>query len=118
MVGQVLKIPFPYVQKKGFKVRPAVIINEVPGHMICAAISSKGVLRPGDVYLKDWKEAGLLLPSKAKVMIITTFSASNLEMAISRIGYLSDRDFKKVIKEFDAFWNKGGMPGEQPRIAV
>ena len=118
MIGQVLKIPFPYVQKKGFKVRPAVLINEVPGHMICAAISSKGILRTGDVYLEDWKTAGLFLPSKVKVMMITTFSIRNLEMAIPRIGFLSDRDYKKVMKEFKVFWEKGGLLDEQSNIAV
>lgn len=112
MEGQIIKIPFPYVQKEGFKIRPAVILKEATGHMICAAISSNGTIRKGDVYIKDWKKAGLMLPSKVKIMLVTSFSAHNNEMPISRIGFLSCEDFKKVIKKYEKTW--GGTTINEP----
>ena len=118
MIGQILKLPFPYVQKKGFKIRPALIINEVPEYMFCAAISSNGMLRAGDVYLEDWRQAGLVVPSKVKVLVLTTFSKTNLNLPVTRIGFLSKRDLDNVMREFAKIWQKGGLKHEQPGIAI
>lgn len=103
MVGEVIRVPFPYLQKKGYKNRPAIILAHNGSHLICAAVTSRRQNnRPEDVEINEWKEAGLLLPSRVRVNVITTFFINNMD--IIKIGQLNEKDLQSVLTAFQKSW--------------
>lgn len=98
--GDVVLVPFPFTSQAASKQRPAVIVSsraynlERPD-LIMMAITSQ--LRPapapmgtswGEVWLRQWQDAGLLKPSAVKP-VIATFEQS---LVIRRLGVLADQD--------------------------
>ena len=93
--GDIILVPFPFTDQSSLKQRPAVVIstqsyNSQKPDVILMAITSQ--LRPvpslGDVWISDWKTAGLLKPSAIKPVIATLEQS----MVIRQLGTLSDAD--------------------------
>jgi mRNA interferase MazF len=104
--GDVVLVSFPFTSQVGSKQRPAVVVsslshNSTKPDIVLMAVTSQ--FRPsatlGEVWLGDWKAAGLLEPSVVKPVFATllqtiinrqlgTLSASNqttLKSAIHQI---------------------------------
>jgi len=98
--GDVVLVDFPFVDRSGSKLRPALIVSsttyhtERPQDVIVAVISTQIQRYNGstDYQIQDWKTAGLLQPSVLRSTILTI-----LATRISRkIGNLTDRDLQET----------------------
>jgi mRNA interferase MazF len=93
--ADVVLVPFPFTNHAASKKRPAVVVSS-RGYaldrddVIMMAITSQ--MRPspafGEVWLRDWRAAGLLKPSAIKPVIATL----ERSLVIRRLGALSDSD--------------------------
>ena len=78
LFGDVVLVPFPFTSQAASKQRPAVVVSsraynlERPDIVLMANTSQ---LRPspafGEVWLTEWREAGLLKPSAIKPVMAT-----------------------------------------------
>jgi mRNA interferase MazF len=86
--GDVVLAEFPFADGPEMKRRPALIVSEDDDNdLILLRITSK--IRQGDtdVILHDWSEAGLRLPSVARLEKVVT---SNVSFILQRLGKLSN----------------------------
>lgn len=76
--GDILLVPFPFTSQAASKKRPAVVVsnrayNDSKPDVVVMAVTSQ--LRPmpilGEVWLQDWRGAGLLKPSAIKPIFAT-----------------------------------------------
>ena len=90
--GDVVEVPFPFVDLPVRKRRPALVLNNDTrsgSTAVFAMITSAKRSRwESDVSLRDWSEAGLNAPSFVRWKIFTLDSA----LVVSRRGALSDAD--------------------------
>ena len=90
MFGEVFLCQFPFASGTASKVRPALVLFDLgPDALICRVTS---VLRAGplDVTLTDWRAAGLLKPSVARLDRLVT--AERSVVFLRRLGVLSAAD--------------------------
>ena len=89
--GDIVLVPFPFTSQAASKRRPAVIVSSEAYHrerpdVVMMAVTSQ--LRPGqlfgEVWLDDWRSAGLLKPSAVKPVLATLEQS----MVIRRLGTL------------------------------
>ncbi len=99
MFGDVYICEFPFTSGVGSKVRPALVLFDLPHDAVICRITS--VLRAGplDVTLNDWQTAGLLKPSVARLDRIVTAEKT---IFLRKLGQLSAADLQAV----RATWNQ------------
>ena len=92
--GDVVLVPFPYAQDfKLTKKRPALVVSSPKKknqEITVAMITS--VEKPGDVLLKDWKDAKLLYASYVRAKVVTIDPA----LILRRIGQVTSADLQAV----------------------
>ena len=105
--GDVVVVPFPFIDMPVAKVRPAVVIsaaqaNEREGGTLLAMITTAaGGSRPGDTQLLDLEAAGL---RSTCVVRLKLFTLDN-RLLSRRVGRLSDQDrarIARLIRDFIA----------------
>ncbi len=93
--GDIVLVPFPFTSQTSLKKRPAVVVsslayNSAKPDVILMAITSQ--LRAnailGEVWLHDWRGAGLLKPSAIKPV----FATLEQSLMIRRLGALAQTD--------------------------
>ena len=96
--GDVIKIPFPYVEKPVQRHRPALVVSsselqEIHG-MLWVLMITSAENRPwaGDVEITDLEKAGLPAPSVVRCARIATMEAKNATV----IGALAPAQWKTV----------------------
>ena len=96
--GDVIKVPFPYVEKPVKQYRPALVVSsselqEVHSLLwVLMITSAENKPWAGDVEVSHLEEAGLPVPSIVRCAKIATIEAS----AATRIGALAQAQFKLV----------------------
>ncbi len=92
--GDVVLVPFPYAQDfKLTKKRLALVVSspkKKKQEITVAMITS--VEKPGDVLLKDWKDAKLLYASSVRAKVVTIDPA----LILRRIGQVTSADLRAV----------------------
>ena len=103
--GDIVLVPFPFTGQTASKQRPAVVVsnhayNAARPDVVVMAVTSQ--LRPspafGEVWIGEWREAGLIKPSAIKPV----FATIEQRMVVRELGTLraDDRDkLKEAIKE-------------------
>ncbi len=96
--GDVVLVEFPYSDRSGSKLRPAIVISTDAYHagrddVIVVAVTSKKppVPRPTDYQLQDWLVEGLDKESWVRAQVATVNKTS-----IQRIGALTERDLREI----------------------
>jgi mRNA interferase MazF len=99
MFGEVFICQFPFTSGAVSKLRPALVLFDLQEDAIICRLTS--VVRTGalDVALKDWRTAGLLKPSVARLDRIVTAEKT---IFLRRLGFLSPSDEEAVRKT----WNQ------------
>ncbi|MDE2476330.1 MAG: type II toxin-antitoxin system PemK/MazF family toxin [Alphaproteobacteria bacterium] len=97
--GDVVLVPFPFTSQTISKKRPALIVsshtyNVSRPDVVLMAVTSqlRETAAIGEVWLQDWKGAGLLKASSAKP-VFATFEQS---LVIRKLGVLSSTDREAV----------------------
>lgn len=89
MFGDVFIAEFPFTSGAVSKPRPVLVLFDLQADVLICRITS--VLRGGplDVALRDWQQAGLALPSVARLDRLVTAEKTVMGR---RLGRLSDSD--------------------------
>jgi mRNA interferase MazF len=93
MFGEILLCEFPFTSGTSSKIRPALVLFELPDDVIICRVTSILYSGPNDVTLKDWLAAGLLKPSVARLDRIIT---AEKRILIRKLGALSMSDTERV----------------------
>ena len=103
--GDVVLLPFPFTSQTASKKRPAVVVssrayNTSKADIVVMAVTSQLRATPalGEVWIGDWKSAGLLKPSAIKPVLATLERA----LIVRQLGGLRSADqaaLKKAIVE-------------------
>ncbi len=98
--GEVVLVRFPFTDLTSSKQRPALVVASTTflgagKDLIVVAISGQRVDRPGkfDHAVKDWKAAGLLMPSVVRTGKLVTLHADLIRRSL---GSLSAADLDVV----------------------
>lgn len=99
--GDVVLVPFPFTNQAASKRRPAVVVstityNRARPDVVVMAITSQ--LRPnsvpGEVWIGQWREAGLVKPSAVKPV----FATLEQGLVIRQLGRLTADDLAALRK--------------------
>jgi mRNA interferase MazF len=100
MFGEIYLCEFPFTSGATSKVRPALLLFDLQSDAIICRITSVPRSTPLDVTLQDWKQAGLLKPSIARLDRIVTAEKS---IFLRRLGILSPSDAQAVRDMWNQF---------------
>lgn len=99
--GDVVLVPFPFAERLGAKKRPAVVVSSNTYNAACpdvvvAQITSRTTPapRPGDHRVRDWRSAGLVVPSLVRARVATLQSS----IVVRRLGAMPPQDMAAVDK--------------------
>ncbi|MFA6757009.1 MAG: type II toxin-antitoxin system PemK/MazF family toxin [Sulfurospirillaceae bacterium] len=100
----IVVVKFPFASSLKYKARPAIVVSSniynknTRGTLIILAISSSIENRLDfEVFVKEWKEAGLLKPSIFKSAVATI----QRDSIITKLGKLQDNDIKNLNNMLD-----------------
>jgi len=107
--GDIVTIPFPYIEGKKGKVRPTLLVSDCIKEgrqyyyvVMITSKQGKEVIK-GDVLIKDTHECGLMAPSIIRCSRIATLDhnmiigkVGELPLAISKLAGNSVREFIKL----------------------
>jgi mRNA interferase MazF len=97
--GDVVVVPFPFVEMPSRKRRPSLILsyehfNNSHGHSICAMITTAGRTKwPSDVAIEDSSLAGLNRPCVVRRKLFTLPN----NFVLRRAGKLTKQDRERVV---------------------
>jgi len=92
--GEVVLIAFPFADASGTKRRPALVILDTGDQdLVVVRVTSQRAQTAFDVDIEHWREAGLLLPSAARVHKLATLEKRLVER---RLGAVTPDDWKRV----------------------
>lgn len=93
MFGEIFLCQFPFTSGATSKTRPAVVLFELQQDAIICRVTSVLHTDPVDVLLTDWRAAGLLKPSVARLDRLVTAERT---VFVRRLGVLTAGDLQKV----------------------
>jgi mRNA interferase MazF len=100
--GEVVLLAFPFTGTEETKRRPALVLLDTgDADVVVARITSQEAIPPFDVAIEAWQQAGLLLPSTARVHKLATLEKSRVER---RLGALDPDDWQRVQKAIRQTW--------------
>lgn len=100
--GAVVLLAFPFTDAVGQKRRPALVLLDTGDPDIVAArITSQPYATAFDISLTHWQEAGLLVPSTARLHKIATLDKRLVDR---QLGHLSPSDWQHVIAVCQQMW--------------
>lgn len=93
----VVVVPFPFVERRGMKRRPALVISKRAfnehGHSLMAMITTGAHAPwPGDVALEELRAAGLVAPC---IVRLKAFTLHN-RLILKKIGRLASMDRERI----------------------
>jgi len=92
--GDVVLVRFPFTSGAGSKLRPALVILDTgDDDLVVARITTHAGLSRFDVALIDWRGAGLLAPSIARLHKLATLEKSDIHRSL---GHLQATDRQSV----------------------
>ena len=93
MFGEIFICEFPFTSGLKSKVRPALVLFDLHHDAIICRVTSVLHSDSLDVRLTDWRHAGLLKPSIARLSRLVTAEKS---IFVRRLGTLSPADLQAV----------------------
>jgi len=93
VLGDIVLCEFPFTSGATSKVRPALVLFDLNQDAIICRITSVLHTDPLDVHLRDWRAAGLLKPSVARVNRVVT---ADKGIFLRKLGRLSEADLEAV----------------------
>lgn len=98
--GDIVLLKFPFTDGKSFKKRPALIINDLnDGDIIVCRKTSQIYNTKNDVYIDNWEESGLKLPSEVRVHKIATLDKNLVELIMGQIDNTTKEKIKNIFSE-------------------
>jgi len=92
--GTIVLLKFPFSDGITYKRRPALVLKDFEdGDMLVCRITSKIYNSPYDIYLDDWANLGLRLPSVVRVHKMATLEKN---LTITIMGQIDETTLTKV----------------------
>ncbi len=102
--GDVVLVRFPFTSGAGSKLRPALVVLDTgDDDLLVARITTHTSLTPFDVAVIDWRGAGLLAPSNARLHKLATLEKSDIHRSL---GHLRATDRQSVAVAFRRIVNQ------------
>lgn len=96
--GDIVLLKFPFTDGKTFKKRPALIINDFTDNdVIVCRITSQIYKTPNDIFIENWKECGLKLPSVIRVHKLATLERNMVELSMGKLDTLTKSKVKDIV---------------------
>ena len=89
MFGEVFICQFPFTSGIASKIRPALVLFDLPQDAVICRVTSVARTAALDVTLDGWQAAGLLKPSVARLDRLVTAEKT---VFLRRLGVLTDAD--------------------------
>lgn len=93
MFGEVFICQFPFTSGTGSKIRTALVLFGLQQDAVICGVTSVSCTGKLDITLNDWKAAGLLKPSVARLDRLVTAEKT---IFLRRLGVLSDTDLAAI----------------------
>lgn len=93
MFGEIFLCEFPFTSGAASKLRPALVLFDLPEDVIICRITSVHYSGLCDVPIEDWGAAGLLKPSVARLDRIIT---AEKRILLRRLGTLASSDKESI----------------------
>lgn len=101
-LGELVLLSFPYTDGVREKQRPALVLLDAGDEdILLARVTSQLTDTVYDASLQDWEEAGLLLPSVARLHKLATLEK---QLVKRRIGAISMPDLVRVRETIRRIW--------------
>ena len=95
--GDVVLVKFPFTSGTGSKLRPALVILDTgDADLVVARITTQSSISPFDVAVMDWRGAGLLAPSIARLHKLATLEKSDIHRTLGSLQ-ATDRQIIAVV---------------------
>ena len=92
--GDVLLLAFPFTGGAGYKRRPALVVHDSgDDDVLVARVTGRAADGAFDVTIKEWRDAGLVMPSVVRADKLATLEKKLVER---RLGRLADIDAEPV----------------------
>ena len=93
--GDLVLVAFPYASGAQAKRRPALVILDTgDADVLVARVTTQVIRTPFDLSLKNWKAAGLRMPSTVRLHKLATLEKT---LVIARLGSLSSTDHLHLV---------------------
>lgn len=100
--GEIVLLRFPHVDTTGTRRRPALVLLDTGDQdAVVARVTSQAIRSAYDVEVREWREAGLMLPSVIRVDKVATLEKRLVER---RLGALTAGDWARVGKVVRRLW--------------
>jgi mRNA interferase MazF len=87
--GDIVLLAFPFTGGSGKKQRPALVVLDTSDADVLAARITQSPNSKFDLPLKDWRQAGLLAPSTARLHKLATVER---DLVVRKLGRLTELD--------------------------
>src|SRR4051794_40413699 len=87
MFGDIFICQFPFTSGRASKIRPALVLFDLDEDVIICRITGAPCSGPLDVLLSDWRVAGLLKPSNARLDRIVTAEKTVLVRCLGKARF-------------------------------
>jgi mRNA interferase MazF len=100
--GEIVLLSFPFADATEVKRRPALVLLDTGDEdIVVSRVTSQVAQGPFDVEFAEWRKAGLLLPSVARVHKVATLEKRLVER---RLGALTASDWAQVRAVIQQLW--------------
>lgn len=95
--GQIVLLKFPFTGGRGFKKRPALVIRDCDdGDVLVCRITSQIFESETDVYVEDWEEVGLKLPSVIRIHKLATLEKKIVDAILGKVDVSTINQVKTI----------------------
>ena len=97
--GDIVLLKFPFTDGKTYKRRPALIINDFnDGDIIVCRITSQIYNTQNDIFIDNWENCGLKLPSVIRVHKLATLDKDIVENVMGKIDNSAKEKVKLILQ--------------------
>ena len=93
---------FPYLETDKDKIRPVIVVSRPHSKhniILVAPVSSMAELESADIAIKNWREAGLVKPSVARVHRLTSLLQSDLTSHLGGLSVADKKNLQRALRE-------------------
>ena len=96
--GDIVLLKFPFTDGKTYKRRPALIINDFnDGDVIVCRITSQIYNTQNDIFIDNWENCGLKLPSVIRVHKLATLDKDIVENVMGKVDNSTKEKVQLII---------------------
>ena len=97
--GDIVLIRIEFHQRPGGKLRPAVVLlDSADEDFVAAPITSRARVTDFDVPIREWREAGLNIPSTIRADKLTVLAKGEIVRRLGELGLSDQTALREVLR--------------------